>query len=312
MTTFPPEKEDQLKAILARALEGRFEVLRPVAIGGMATIFQLRHQATQGLFVAKIMHPELARQEAFHDAFKREARIGALLAGHPNAVPILDIACADDLPWLLMPYIEGEDLDTLLVRHGKLGREESLMLLAQICSLLMYAEREEIVHADVSLGNIRLDPFGQYRLFDYGLARTAAHKLEDLSGLAGTPASSSPEQLRGELLDIRSDLYSLGLLFFHTLTGYPAFALTDVHALAEAHMAGSWTMPGEFAGDLPIATLLQGLLATHREQRLTSAFQLGGAIAALGFELPSFARALPGGVPALPRPRRRRLEALQR
>lgn len=307
-----PPFTDELHASLERALGSRYAVLRPIAIGGMAVIFQLRHRLTGGLFVAKIMRPELAVQASLRDAFSREARVGAQLSGHPNAVAILDLEQAElndrKTPFLLMPYVDGEDLDQLLARHGRLGRDEALMLLAQLGSLLMYAETEGIVHADVALGNIRLDRFGQYRLLDYGLARGPGEALDELHAMAGTPAYNSPEQLRGQRLDIRSDLYSLGLVFFHALTGQAAFATADLDELARAHLAGSWQLPDEFAADLPVAALLQSLLVVDREQRMASAFELSGAMAAMGYELPSFLRSLPGASPT-PKLRRRRLES---
>lgn len=323
---------DGLGRCLQRAVGSRFEVLRPIAIGGMAVLFQLRHSVTGGLFVAKVMRPELRGEAALRTAFAREARIGAQLAGHPHAVAILDSDGAEldgaeldgteldgadfagkrtaredrQTPFLLMPYIEGEDLDHVLAARGRLGRDEALMLLAQVGSLLMYAETLGLVHADIALGNIRLDRFGQYRLLDYGLARGPGDALDGLHAAAGTPAYNSPEQLRGERLDIRSDLYSLGLVFFHALTGHGAFATEELDGLARAHLHGAWELPEEFAGDPPIAALLRSLLAVDREHRMRSAFELCGAMDALGYELPSFLRALPGASP-VPRLRRKRL-----
>jgi serine/threonine protein kinase len=300
---------DELGRCLARALGTRFELLRPIAIGGMAVLFQLRHRLTGGLFVAKIMRPELLHEQGLREAFAREACIGASLAGHPNAVAILDLdKAAGDTPFLLMPYIDGDDLDHVLAMRRRLERDEALMLLAQMGSLLMYAETQGIVHADIALGNIRLDRFGQYRLLDYGLARGPGVGLDDAHAMAGTPAYNSPEQLRGEPLDIRSDLYSLGLVFFHALTGRPPFATDDVDELAQAHLTGAWQLPEDLALDIALSALLRKLLATDRAARLSSAFELAGALAALGYELPSFLRSLPVPQPALPKLRRRRLE----
>ena len=304
-----PPSTNQLRDWLTAALGVRFEVLRPIALGGMAVIFLLRHRLTGGPFVAKIMHTDLLHEPALREAFAREARIGAQLAAHPNAVPILDLDKAEgDLPFLLMPYIDGDDLDHVLAARGRLERDEALMLLAQMGSLLMYAETQSIVHADIALGNIRLDRFGQYRLLDYGLARGPGEALDELHAASGTPAYNSPEQLRGEPLDTRSDLYSLGLVFFHALTGKPAFATEDVGELARAHLTGAWELPEELAGDVALSALLRALLATDRKDRMASAFELSGALVALGYELPSLLRSLPVPRPAMPKLRRRRLE----
>ena len=199
-------------------------------------------------------------------------------------------------------------MDQVLAQRGRLDRDEALMLLAQLGSLLMYAESEGVVHADIGLGNIRLDRFGQYRLLDYGLARGTGDALEGLHAASGTPAYNSPEQLHGQALDTRSDLYSLGLVFFHALTGRPAFQTTDLDRLARAHLEGAWELPADLVDDLPLATLLRSLLAVNRDARMSSAFELSGAMAALGYELPSFFRSLAITSLTAPRMRRRRLQ----
>lgn len=298
----------ELKSLLDEALGEKYEVLRPIAIGGMAVLFQMRHRRTQGLFAAKIMRRELAQNLPLREAFAREARVGARLAGHPNAVPVLELAEAGDLPYLLMPYIDGTDLDHVLAQRGCLGQDEAMMMLAQMVSLLMYAETLGLVHADIGLGNIRLDRFGQYRLLDYGLAREAGEAVDKLHALAGTPAYNSPEQIQGKSLDIRSDLYSLGLVLFHALTGRPAFETTDLQELGHAHLQGSWSLPEALEINRPVAALLRSMLAVNRECRMSSAFELAGALSALGYELPSFMRVLPSGAASTMKLRRRRLE----
>lgn len=303
-----PVATTELKNLLDEALGEKYEVLRPIAVGGMAVLFQLRHLRTQGLFVAKIMRRELAQEPALREAFAREARVGARVAGHPNAVPVLELADAGDLPFLVMPYIDGTDLDHVLVQRGHLSRDEAIMMLAQMASLLMYAEALGLVHGDVGLGNIRLDRFGQYRLLDYGLARGVGESVDSIRALAGTPAYNSPEQLQGRALDIRSDLYSLGLVLFHALTGGAAFKTTDFQELADSHLQGSWTLPAEWEADRPVAALLRSMLAVDRERRMSSAFELAGAMSALGYELPSFMRVLPSEGASIMKLRRRRLE----
>ena len=298
-----------LTEALNRVLAERFEVLQPISIGGMATLFQLRHRFHGGLFAIKVLHAFLAPLPGVLATFHREAVHAARLAGHPSMVPIFDLIEIDGIPAMLMPYIEGEDLDRLLHRHGKFGRDEALMLVAQLASLLMYAETLGIVHCDLAPGNIRLDPFGQYRLLDFGLSRSSETEQEDQIPFAGTPAYNSPEQLRGEVPDIRTDLYSLGLIFAEALTGSPLIQAPTLEELAARHIAGDWTLPPEVEADAPVAKLIRKLVAVDRTERMSSAFELSGAIAALGFELPSFARSFSSGQHALspPRPRRRRL-----
>ena len=305
-----------LPAITARlqaVLGERFDILHPVAIGGMGTLVQMRSKALGGLFIAKVLHAQFAGDAGIRAAFRREARHVARLAGHPAIVPVFELLEEPDFACMLMPFLDGEDLDQILKRQGKLDREEALMLTGQLASLLMYGETLGVTHCDLATGNIRLDGFGQYRLLDFGLSCSAA-PAEQVSDsetftLTGTPAYNSPEQLRGEPLDIRSDLYSLGVIVVEVLTGRPLFEAPTLEELAQKHLTGNWQMPPELEADPPLKNLVVKMLHVDRNQRMSSAFELAGAIAALGYEVPSFGKALERPWPLPPRPRRRRLEA---
>lgn len=305
-----PPKPDlpAIAANLEHFLGDRFEILQPISVGGMATLFQLRHRLTGGLFVAKVLHAFLVDSPGVVPAFHREAWHVARLAGHPNIVPVIDIVELDGVPALLLPYIEGEDFDQFLERHGKLSHDEVLMLAAQLGSLLMYAETMGIVHCDLSPGNIRMDHFGLYRLLDFGLSRSPETEAQQQIGASGTPTYNSPEQIRGEVPDIRTDLYSLGLILAEALAGHVLFQAPTLEELAAKHLAGDWSLPQGVEADTPVAALLGRLIVADRDKRMASAFELSGAIAAMGFELPSFQRSLQPGTLSAPKPRRRRLQ----
>ena len=304
-----------ITAKLQEALGPRFDVLHPVAIGGMGTLVQLRSKALSGLFLAKVLHAQFVEDAGIRAAFRREARHVARLSGHPAIVPVFELLEEPAFACMLMPYLEGEDLDQILKRQGKLERDEALMLVGQLASLLMYGETLGVTHCDLATGNIRLDGFGQYRLLDFGLSCSAspaeATSADQAVTLSGTPAYNSPEQIRGEALDIRSDLYSLGVILVEVLTGRPLFEAPTLEELAQKHLAGDWVMPPELEADPALSKLVVKLLQVDRNQRMSSAFELAGAITALGFELPSFGKALERPWPLPPRPRRRRLEAVE-
>lgn len=296
-----PAPAEKLEAVLGP----RFRVLGPIATGGMASILQLQHRIHGGLFAAKVLHPELALRPEVVDSFRREAIFAARLGDHPNAIPVFDSGEQEGLHFLLMPFIEGEDLDHLLHQHGPLSPFESLHFAAQISSLLCHAESHGITHCDIAPGNIRLDIFGRYRLMDFGIAYAA----DGTSGqpLGGTPLYSSPEQLRGEVPDIRADIYAFGLVLAEVLTGKPLLEAPSLDALREAHLHGTWKLPASLLADPALTRLLQRMTALDREQRFSSAFELSGALAAMGFERPEF-RPRPGGARAgAPSTRRSRL-----
>ncbi len=271
-------------------LGSRFEVLRAVAVGGMATIFQLRHRLHHGRFVAKVLHPDLAARPGGLRSFRSEAIHAARLGAHPNAVPIFDFGELDGLFFMLMPFLEGEDLDQVLHRSGPLPRAEALHLVAQISSLLSHAEAAGIVHCDITPGNIRLDTFGRYRLLDFGISRSVSvrDRLRDEPLAGGTPLYASPEQLQGRPADVRSDLYSLGTVFAEALTGTPLFHGASMADIKRRHLEGDWKLPPMLKEDDPLARLLRSLLAVDPAHRLNSAFELSGILDAMGYARPEF------------------------
>ncbi len=286
----PSERPDTAAVAdrLQNVFGSRFEVLRPLAIGGMATIFQLRHRLHGGLFVAKVLHPELAERKGVITSFRTEARNAARLGGHPNAVSIFDMGDLDGLFFILMPYIAGEDLDHLLERSGTFDESEALQIAAQISSLLSFAEAEDIVHCDLTPGNIRLDHFGNFRLLDFGISLSAGEVRTGFAG--GTPLYASPEQLRGEAVDVRSDLYSLGAILAEVLTGKPLFHGESLEEIRQRHLQGTWKMPASVAAGGGFGRMLRLLLATNRDERISSAFELSGILDALGYPRPEFRR----------------------
>ena len=276
------ELAERLQAVFG----SRFEVLRLIALGGMASIFQMRHRLHNGLFVAKVLHPELADKPGVVRSFRLEATHAALLGGHPNAVPVFDFGELGGLFFLVMPYVEGEDLDRLLLHRGPLPREEALHMTAQISSLLCHAESQGVVHCDLTPGNIRLDHFGQYRLLDLGISQVPG--VQDRPFLGGTPLYSSPEQIQGRPLDIRSDLYALGAVLGEALGGEPLFLDTTLERIRHRHLTGDWRLPGALSERDPLTRLLRKLLSTDPAARPASAYELNGILHALGFARPEF------------------------
>ena len=277
---------DDLARQLHAVLGSRFQLLRPIAIGGMATIFQMRHRLHGGLFVAKVLHPELVEKPGVVTSFRLEAAHAARLGNHPNAVPVFDFGEADGLFFLLMPYVEGADLDRILLKAGPLSREETLQMAAQVNSLLCAAESAGIVHGDLTPGNIRLDVYGQYRLLDFGISQTEGPQDRPFNG--GTPLYSSPEQLAGAPLDVRSDLYALGAVLCECLSGKPAFLDSTLENIQQRHRTGNWHAPPHLHSDEPMTRLLRTLLCVDPAGRPASAYEVSGILDAMGWARPEF------------------------
>ena len=175
--------------LLGERLQGimgaRLRVQEPIALGGMATIFRLQHVQNGGLYVAKILHEELCKRPEVVESFRREALHAAQVGGHPNAIPVFDSGMSGGLFFITMPFVEGEDLDKVLDRHGPFSREETLHAMSQISSLLCHAESHGITHCDLAPGNIRLD------LLDDTVLWTSVSRITD-NKVASDPSAERP------------------------------------------------------------------------------------------------------------------------
>jgi serine/threonine-protein kinase len=279
--------EDQC-AELSRALGEKYEVLRRIGGGGMAEVFLARHATHGALFAVKVLAEHLAQHDRVVARFEEEARLEARLSGHPNIVPVYDIGSADGLHYIVMPYIQGEDLASFVRRQGRLRAKDAANLVAQVAEALSWAEDKGVVHRDLKLANIRLDTSGRAIVVDFGIAKASQSSVE--TGLTlpgeglGTPLYMSPEQFLGEACDARSDLYSLGIVFFELLTGQRPFTGDSFGSIQKAHFSAARPCVRSYDSELPAAyeELVQKLLQIDPANRFQSAKELLAALARLG------------------------------
>jgi serine/threonine protein kinase/tetratricopeptide (TPR) repeat protein len=197
----------------------RYEILRSLGEGGMGAVYKARDHELDRMVALKVIRPELAGHPDILRRFKQEL-ILARQVTHKNVVRIFDLGTADGRKFITMDFIEGRDLKSILNERGKLPAVEAVPIAQQICRGLEAAHVEGVVHRDLKPQNIMVDGAGRVWLMDFGLARSM-----ELSGLTrtgvlmGTPDYMSPEQARAEKVDARSDLFSLGIIFFEMLTG---------------------------------------------------------------------------------------------
>ncbi|MFN0248007.1 MAG: serine/threonine-protein kinase [Kofleriaceae bacterium] len=234
---------------MSRAL-GRYELLRPLAKGGMAEVFLARRRAAgvEKWLVVKRIRAERATDVQFLELFVREARLSMSLA-HQNIVPVFDFGRIDDQVFLAMERVEGKDLNSCLARAATLPTPAPLSPLlsafvaAECCQALDYAHRRKspegtalgIVHRDVTPRNVLLSWSGEVKLTDFGIAALAG---DATTALLGTPAYMAPEQARRETLDARTDVYAVGLVLREMLTGQRARAGADRESFVGAARTG--------------------------------------------------------------------------
>jgi ABC-type transport system substrate-binding protein/predicted Ser/Thr protein kinase len=244
----------------------------------------------------KVLGPEFARDERFRRRFMRESEIAASLS-HPNVVPIFGFGEADGELYLAMRHVEGPDLRALLNREGALDPVRALDLLGQIASALDDAHARGLVHRDVKPANILLEGEHAY-LADFGLAKHAssASSLTGERSFVGTIAYVAPEQVKGEKIDGRADVYSLGCVLHEALTGAPPFDRESELAVVYAHLNELPPRVSDVRPELPetLDRVLRKAMAKEPRQRFASC---GEAIAAANAALDAPTHAKRGRIP---------------
>lgn len=279
-------RTEQQQAELERLIGAKYEVLGRIGGGGMAQVMLARHRQHGGLFAVKILADHLAQDAGIVARFKQEATTAASLSGHPNIVSIFDIGEGDGLHYLVMQFVCGEDLGSYLRRCGPLPVAAAAGVIAQTAEALAWAESKRVVHRDLKPANMHLDTGGRVKILDFGISKVTdvADGLTRPGESLGTPFYMSPEQIRGEGCDTRSDLYSLGVVFFELLTGHRPFENESVVAIQTAHLSRPAPSPLEYNPQLPAMCeqIIGRLLAKNREERYGSAQELLDVLHAQG------------------------------
>ncbi|HXE58770.1 MAG TPA: serine/threonine-protein kinase, partial [Gemmatimonadales bacterium] len=233
----PVEKEDasRWEKRLRRALGDDYELLGLLGSGGFGRVYRVRDLHLEREVALKVLHPLLTTEPAVVERFRREAQLAARL-NHPNIVSIYDIAGRSGLIWYTMELVTGPNLAQVVERDGPLPLDRVLRLLREALSALAHAHGSGLVHRDIKPENMLLDPDGRLRITDFGLALAlrGQGKFGGATSQSGTPQFASPEQLLGERVDQRSDLYSLAAVAYFALLGYPPFpGATPAQVLAK-------------------------------------------------------------------------------
>jgi hypothetical protein len=227
-------------------LAGRFVLVREIGSGGMSTVFLGRDEVLDRPVAVKILRPDLEGSDV-SARFRREGRTAARLS-HPNIVQVYDAGEADyegrEVSYIVMEYVLGGDLKVLIDRRGPLPGGE-LLRLSEAAAGLAHAHERGVIHRDVKPHNILLDENGRPKISDFGIARAldATHATRTGSYL-GTALYSPPEQLKGEKVTPKSDVYSLGATLYHAATGRPPFVGAPIE-IASQHVSKEPTPPRE-------------------------------------------------------------------
>jgi eukaryotic-like serine/threonine-protein kinase len=269
-----------------RLIAGRYRLLRMIGQGGMAVV----HLAHDGLLdrdvAVKVLRPGFAEDPEFVERFRREARHAASLH-HPNIVTVHDSGIDPETgsDYIVMQFVDGPDLNEILERSGALGVGFAVRVGIETARALSFAHERGIIHRDIKPANILIDADGEVRVADFGIARAATDTTATTGVMVGSAQYASPEQVTGDEIGPRSDLYSLGVVLYEALTGIRPFdgpspaavALERLRVRPAPIRAIDPTIPGS------LEDIVMRLLELRPEDRPTSAEEVAGELETFRF-----------------------------
>ena len=240
-------------------MDGRYVVDRPIARGGMATVYRCVDRRLGREVAAKVMHEQYVHDEVFRERFRREARAMAQLS-HPNLVNVYDFSASGDEVFLVMELITGGTLRELLAERGPMPPHAAAAVMRGMLTGLAVAHEKGMVHRDIKPDNVLIDASSRVKLSDFGLVRAAAETTQSTDQIVGTVAYLSPEQVDGSPTTAASDVYSAGIVLFELLTGQTPFDGDTPLAHAYARLRSDVPAPSTLIAGVP--KLFDELVAT--------------------------------------------------
>lgn len=229
----------------------RYRIIEEIGRGGMGIVYKAEDLELNITVALKVIHPRYSADPRFIERFKREI-LSARSIAHENVIRIFDLGEEDNVKYISMEFIRGQNLKDLITTSGFLTKKSCIEMIRQICEALKAAHQHGIVHRDLKPSNIMIDINGQAHVMDFGLAKSMSGlESEKTKAIQGTPKYMSPEQAKGEDLDQRADIYSLGLIIFEMLTGKPPFEATAENEYLIKHIQEKPLLPSKLNPEVP-------------------------------------------------------------
>lgn len=265
-------------------LNNRYQLEGRIGSGGMAEVYRARDQMLERTVAIKLLREDFSQDSAFRERFRQEAKAAANLS-HPNIVTVHDFGFDEKQIFIVMEYIPGTDLKTILENRGSLGIDETLSLIIQACAGIGYAHRVGLIHCDVKPHNMIVTPDQRLKVTDFGIARALAsiHPQEVNHTVWGSPQYFSPEQAAGLPPSPASDVYGLGVVLYEMLTGRLPFIANSASELSYLHRTAAPTPPSQINPLIPPALEQACLkvLAKEPSLRYRTADQFGRVLISL-------------------------------
>jgi len=244
---------DNNETLIHSILGEKYEIKNLIQSGGMGEIFLGIHKALGKKVAIKIIHQELVKNETIRSRFYQEAKLAAGF-NHPGIIDIYDFGSGPDFDYIIMPFIEGENLQQRINKRGPFAPAESVRIMIEIADALHYAHSHKVVHRDIKPSNIMFDSHDKIIIADFGISKDLGNNdITVPNTFMGSPGYMSPEQIKGVGVDARSDLYSLGLVFYEMLTGSHPFKGRDATSVYYAQVHEMPPRPESLRPDIPMA-----------------------------------------------------------
>jgi serine/threonine protein kinase len=277
-----------MASLIGKSL-GRYQIVEQLGAGGMATVYKAFDTSLERYVAIKVIRTDQVDEPQFIARFQREARALAQLS-HPNIVKVLDYGNFEGSPFLVMEYLPGGTLKELL-KKSPVSWSKGAQLLAPIARALEYAHQQNIIHRDVKPANFLITQNGLPMLSDFGIAKIVGGSGEQITGTGvgiGTPEYMSPEQAMGRGVDARSDIYSLGIVFYEMSTGRRPFEADTPIAVVVKQINDPLPPPRSFISTLPDAVeqVLLKALAKDPDHRFQNMGQFATALEKIASIIP--------------------------
>ena len=261
---------------------GDYQILDELGSGGMGRVWRVRNVISDRIEAMKVLLPDLAGRQELAARFLREIKLMASL-NHPNIAALRTAFTADNQLYMVMEYVEGITMAEKL-EHGAIPVSDALNYIGQVLSAVSYAHQQKVIHRDIKPANMMLTPQGVIKLMDFGIARAGEDRSLTMTGTTmGSLSYMSPEQVKGEPTDVRSDLYSVGVSLYEFVTGQRPFVATSDYSIMAAQVKEAPRPPVELHPGLPaeLNEIILMAIAKDPAQRFQSADAFRNALSSV-------------------------------
>ncbi len=265
--------------MIGRVFNNRYQITERIGIGGMAEVYRAQDNVLGRLVAVKVMLPQYAADENFTRRFKQEAASAANLQS-PYIVNVYDWGQDDGTYYIVMEYVRGSDLKTAIKQRGAINQRKVAEIGSQVCQALSVAHGLDIIHRDIKPQNIMVQPDGNVKVMDFGIARAKNSTKEQTSSVLGTAHYISPEQAQGKELTAASDIYSLGVVLYESATGQLPFDGPDAVSVAMKQVQDEPVPPREINPEIDpsLEAIILRAMAKNPMERFATAKDMRSAL----------------------------------